>query len=1250
MDFNRPPEEEARLKALRRERFSNAEGEQRYRRLVEERAQRRQQLIAQGMVSQQGALTEARKIVGTCTLMCPVFEREERELKNNVAPQEVIPGTQRADPARAVKTFHRSAAGNEEPLPEDLRTPGTLLKTMDYLVNAVIAQDQTLQSCHGFVRDRTRSIRQDFTIQNIRDHTTVAACERIARFHIVSLHILCGNKDFAEQQDMEQLRNTLKTLIELYDDHRKAGSRCPNEAEFYAYYIVSHLRDPDAKRVAERLPKHVFMAPVVQQALKLHMLSDSGPAGSGARDPGNRYAAQSLATQFFRAVSSPATPLLLACLAEYRFPTIRQAALWAMYHAFPYQEGKEYPVEDFAQMLAFDSLDEVREFCQLFGVSVNERGVKLGERVAGRLAIRMPEQQPRRMGPNLRAVGSKFLMTPMQAINYGLDARLLSTASPRFVGSSSSARPRPQIDMPAPKPAPMADETPRQVKTIGLGNFAAAPAIQHLGSASAFANGHGGVFSSASGTRSDGLSDIQGKRRDSASDIAMEPAVQRKPLPFTSPFTSATGTVGGSSPFGQSSEKPPMVNPVAQASAAPEPTRPPTLEVSATARPLPTEVPPAAAVAPQPAGAENPPPQPPAPQPEPPTVVWNRPRQRINWTSLTNDLYYNLLESLTLEVAGPLASQAKRHAKVADELADDIAHSIVDYTSAFMAYEEACRCLLFAQAESFRRKALLRWAFSQWSMETAVRQQDQALQQRYMDDLDELIDCEYTYQPTARSNNTEDIFGTPSSRRAAITNNQAAEGGPEYVAPAGFWDSLHLGAECFHTIRRALVRLGNPPLQAAVGVAGTQEASVLSSWIWWQLDPKSCELDPGCRTATYTSDLQALAFKEHAMEYPGDAVPAAQIILLSSEPVSAAEVRSSSLGSSSRAAAMAARIEHALDQARARGTGSSTGTLPLLFVCWCDDSKTGKAVRRLVDRTIGAQGAPGFVTATTLALVVTTAKQQFGAGLEWMCKHILRAKRSTLARVSKAYALVVGTLLQLLQRMSSCVSGLVGHEPVDSETRHAVFNAAVDIANAFVDLINEHILRDPGHTRAGRYPHVPADEEVGRGYFHGILVTDPIAASLIADILASEPSGPSCQPSLGSCLRALEFTVKHRLDALQQSVPSDTYANKHDVSAATRSAAQLSEQHIYQAARSCQRAVPSTAAYVTPKSKRSRSLALGPSPPPLDFGSPVSTPGAAMSICSTSTLSTTKRRRPASVQNLSRLQSAMARASKHLND
>ncbi|KAJ2609046.1 hypothetical protein GGF44_006323, partial [Coemansia sp. RSA 1694] len=133
-----------------------------------------------------------------------------------------------------------------------------------------------------------------------------------------------------------------------------------------------------------------------------------------------------------------------------------------------------------------------------------------------------------------------------------------------------------------------------------------------------------------------------------------------------------------------------------------------------------------------------------APEPAPALdIVWNRPRSRINWTSLSNALYDELLGSLVLDVAKPLAQRAKKCAHVANTLVEDIADAIVNYTSAFVAYEESYRCVLLAQANSFRRKSLMRMALRQWSMEAVICQQNRALQQRYIDNLDELVDAEY---------------------------------------------------------------------------------------------------------------------------------------------------------------------------------------------------------------------------------------------------------------------------------------------------------------------------------------------------------------------------------------------------------------------------------------------------------------------------------------------------------------------------
>lgn len=115
------------------------------------------------------------------------------------------PGTTRIDPARAVKAFHRPAAGNDQPLPDDVRPPHILESTLDYLFHTLMPT-KPLSETHPFIRDRTRSIRQDFTVQNVRGQSAIECNERIARFHVLALGTLREQTSFSESQELEQLR------------------------------------------------------------------------------------------------------------------------------------------------------------------------------------------------------------------------------------------------------------------------------------------------------------------------------------------------------------------------------------------------------------------------------------------------------------------------------------------------------------------------------------------------------------------------------------------------------------------------------------------------------------------------------------------------------------------------------------------------------------------------------------------------------------------------------------------------------------------------------------------------------------------------------------------------------------------------------------------------------------------------------------------------------------------------------------
>src|SRR5258708_16241786 len=89
--------------------------------------------------------------------------------------------------------------------------------TLDYLIHGLL-QTNSLEATHHFIRDRTRSIRQDFTLQHESGPIAIECHERIARLHILSLHEMRGVAEFTEHLEMEPLRKLTRFL--QYSMHR----------------------------------------------------------------------------------------------------------------------------------------------------------------------------------------------------------------------------------------------------------------------------------------------------------------------------------------------------------------------------------------------------------------------------------------------------------------------------------------------------------------------------------------------------------------------------------------------------------------------------------------------------------------------------------------------------------------------------------------------------------------------------------------------------------------------------------------------------------------------------------------------------------------------------------------------------------------------------------------------------------------------------------------------------------------------
>lgn len=285
---------------------------------------------------------------------------------------------------RMVKRFRRSAAGDDEQLPSDIRTPATLKRTLDYLLDKVIGGDERLATIHKFVWDRTRSIRNDFSIQqvtNVQDVKVAVDCyERIARFHILSLHQLSNpdnlweGENFDAHQEREQLNNTLLSLLYYYDDHR-GRIDFSNEGEFRAYCIIFELQSqhPDLEDRIQAWPSNLLGDRRVQTALKLYTAAGNSLFDQGPLRPMEPFAiAQSNTGSFWNILSSNAVPYIMACVAEIYFGHVRFQALDALWRscksapAAQQAKSKDWSLGDVTSFLAFDSEEETAHFCAAF--------------------------------------------------------------------------------------------------------------------------------------------------------------------------------------------------------------------------------------------------------------------------------------------------------------------------------------------------------------------------------------------------------------------------------------------------------------------------------------------------------------------------------------------------------------------------------------------------------------------------------------------------------------------------------------------------------------------------------------------------------------------------------------------------------------------------------------------------------------------------------------------------------------------
>ncbi|EIN04440.1 hypothetical protein PUNSTDRAFT_146422 [Punctularia strigosozonata HHB-11173 SS5] len=229
--------------------------------LTKARELERKRAIAEGKMDDPlvpKRLEDAINMVGTCMDMCPRFERYVRWSENFLDKWELIPGTNKIDHKRAVKRYARAVG--DQTIPSDLRPPPVLKKTLDYLFRDLLPRGGFSET-HAFIRDRSRSVRNDFTIQHDCGPIAIECHDRCARFHILALYIKGNEQSFALQlqEEVRQLMYTLQSLKEFYEDQR-GKYQSPTEVEMRVYHRLIHIRDQKERR--DDIPPHILADPV----------------------------------------------------------------------------------------------------------------------------------------------------------------------------------------------------------------------------------------------------------------------------------------------------------------------------------------------------------------------------------------------------------------------------------------------------------------------------------------------------------------------------------------------------------------------------------------------------------------------------------------------------------------------------------------------------------------------------------------------------------------------------------------------------------------------------------------------------------------------------------------------------------------------------------------------------------------------------------------------------------------------------
>ncbi len=298
---------------------------------------------------------------GVCMSMCPETEVSIREANGLLHPFEILSKSDaskepKADHNKIIKEYSRPAAGRSHLTPEELRPGPVLLRTTAYLLESLVCRDDyPWHMVYEYVFDRLRAVRQDLTIQRIKDKNAIIILERSSRFLVYSNYRLCmaPMKHFDPKINGTHIQECLKKLLVLY---HAAETCCCREGEFVALYLLFNIDSAEALKYSLEMRYRLNHTPVFRRAIALALAWWTG-----------NY------RRVFRLAFG--LPALHLCALHRNFSHMITHVLHIMSVAYN-SKTLTYPLQDLASLFQICT-DDMTKICQSCGFVVKENKLHL---------------------------------------------------------------------------------------------------------------------------------------------------------------------------------------------------------------------------------------------------------------------------------------------------------------------------------------------------------------------------------------------------------------------------------------------------------------------------------------------------------------------------------------------------------------------------------------------------------------------------------------------------------------------------------------------------------------------------------------------------------------------------------------------------------------------------------------------------------------------------------------------------------